>query len=277
MGIVSSAARQIDVDAPMLFIQTDAPINRGNSGGPLVNAEGEVVGINTFIVSGSGGSEGLGFAVPAPVARFVYDGLRKRGYVRRVELGIAAQGITPQLASGLGLPRDWGVLVSDVVPEGPAERAGVREGDVLETVDGRRIDTLPDLTAALYLARSAFLQVRVVRGTQVKNLEVRAVEPDHPFEEMANLGNPDSHLVRDLGILALDVDAKVRQTLRLRRPNGVLVVARTLDGPSVNSGLLPGDTIHSLNRGIDGCKRGEPVVLQVERDARLRYVFFDME
>jgi len=288
MGIVSSAARQIDVDAPMLFIQTDAPINPGNSGGPLVNAEGEVVGINTFIVSGSGGSEGLGFAVPAPVARFVYDGLRKRGYVRRVELGIAAQGITPQLASGLGLPRDWGVLVSDVVPEGPAERAGVREGDVLETVDGRRIDTLPDLTAALYLARSAFLQVRVVRGTQVKNLEVRAVEPDHPFEEMANLGNPDSHLVRDLGILALDVDAKVRQTLRLRRPSGVLVVARTLDGPSVNSGLLPGDTIHSLNRveidsverlrrAIDERRRGEPVVLQVERDARLRYVFFDME
>jgi len=108
MGIVSSAARQIDVDAPMLFIQTDAPINPGNSGGPLVNAEGEVVGINTFIVSGSGGSEGLGFAVPAPVARFVYDGLRKRGYVHRVELGIAAQGITPQLASGLALPRDWG-------------------------------------------------------------------------------------------------------------------------------------------------------------------------
>jgi serine protease Do len=287
MGIVSSAARQIDVDAPMLFVQTDAPINPGNSGGPLVNAEGEVVGINTFILSGSGGSEGLGFAVPAPVARFVYDGLRKRGYVHRVEIGIAAQGITPQLASGLGLARDWGVVVSDVVPEGPAEKAGIREGDVLETVDGRRIDTLPDLTAALYLAKNA-LQVRVRRGTQTRDLQVRAVEPDHPLEEMADFSNPDKYLVRELGVLAVDVNDKVRQTLHLRRPSGVVVVARTLDGPSINSGLLPGDTIHALNRveiesvdglrhAIDERKRGDPLVLQVEREARLRYLFFDLE
>src|SRR6267142_1024830 len=130
MGIVSSATRQVDLDAPMLFIQTDAPINPGNSGGPLVNAEGEVVGINTFILSGSGGSDGLGFAVPANVARFVYDGLRKRGYVRRAELGIAAQGITPELAAGLGLPRDSGVLVADVDPDGPAHEAEIGRAHV---------------------------------------------------------------------------------------------------------------------------------------------------
>jgi len=288
MGVVSSAARQIDVDAPALFIQTDAPINPGNSGGPLVNAEGEVVGINTFILTGSGGSEGLGFAIPAPVARFVYEGLRKRGYVHRLEIGISAQGVTPELASGLGLARDWGVVVSDVAPGGPAEKAGMRPGDVLEAVDSRRIDSIPDLTAVLYLAEDALLEIRVLRGDQPKDLRVRAVELNHPLDEMADLGNPDRHLVRQLGILALDVDDKVRQVARLRQPSGVIVVARTLDGTSVNSGLLPGDAIHAVNRdtiesiealrrAIDARRRGEPVVLQVERDGRFRYLSFEMD
>jgi len=288
MGVVSSAARQVDLDAPALFIQTDAPINPGNSGGPLVNADGEVVGINTFILSGSGGSEGLGFAVPTPVARFVYDGLRKRGYVHRVEIGISAQGITPELASGLGLARDWGVVVSDVAPEGPADKAGLREGDVLEAVDGRRIDSLPDLTAALYLAKDALLQIHLLRGDQAQELQVRAVELNQPLDQMADLNNPDKHLVRQLGILALDVDDKVRQMVHLRRPGGVIVVARTLDGTGVNSGLSPGDVIHAVNRvGVDSVealrravearKRGEPVVLQVEHDGRFRYLYFDME
>jgi len=288
MGVVSSAARQVDLDAPLLFIQTDAPINPGNSGGPLVNADGEVVGINTFILSGSGGSDGLGFAIPAPVARFVYDGLRKRGYVHRVEVGISAQGITPELSSGLGLSRDWGVVVSDVAPGGPADKAGMRDGDVLEAVDGRRIDSLPDLTAALYLAKDSVLEVHLLRGGQPKDLTVRAVEPDHTLDQIAGSGDPDRHLVPRLGILALAVDDKVQRMAHLRQPNGVIVVARTLDGTSLNSGLLPGDAIHALNRvpigsvedlrrALDGRSRGEPVVLQVERQGRFRYLSFDME
>jgi serine protease Do len=288
MGVVSSAARQLDLDAPMLFIQTDAPINPGNSGGPLVNAEGEVVGVNTFILTGSGGSEGLGFAIPAPVARFVYDGLRKRGYVRRVEIGISAQGITPELVSGLGLTRDWGVVVSDVVPDGPADKAGMRDGDILESVDGRRVDALPDLTASLYLAKEALLDVRVLRGEQTKELKVRAVELNHPLDEMMDISNPDKNLVRPLGILALDVDDKVREMVHLRRPNGVIVVARTLDDSSVNTGLLAGDAIHALNRAriesveqlrqvVGERKPGDAVVLQIEREGRFRYLFFDME
>src|SRR5882672_3722697 len=206
MGVVSSAARQLDLDAAMLFIQTDAPINPGNSGGPLVNAEGEVVGINTFILTGSGGSEGLGFAVPAPVARFIYDGLRKRGYVRRFELGISAQGITPELASGLGLPRDSGVLVADVDPDGPAHEAGLREGDVLDSVDGRRIEIMPDLTAILYRASDARLKLRVLRDGKPVDLEVHALERDHSLEDMADVAHPDKHLVPSLGIIALDID-----------------------------------------------------------------------
>jgi serine protease Do len=240
MGIVSSARRQLDRDSPFLFIQTDAPINPGNSGGPLVNADGEVVGINTFILSGSGGSEGLGFAVPGHVARFVYDGLRKRGYVRRLEVGISAQGITPELASGLGLPRDSGVIVSDVDPRGPAGQAGLRRGDVLDAVDGRRIEILPDLTAALYRASAPRLEVRVFRDREPLDLHVQALARDPALDDVADLANPDKHLVGRLGVIALDVDQAVQQKLHLREPSGVVVVARTLEGPSASSALLPG-------------------------------------
>src|SRR5467141_2457986 len=276
MGVVSSAARQIDLDAPVLFIQTDAPINPGNSGGPLVNAEGEVVGINTFILTGSGGSEGLGFAVPANVARFVYDGLRKRGYVHRIEIGIAAQGITPELASGLGLPQDSGVVVSDVDPGGPAAAAGVRRGDVLDVVDGRRIQILPDLTAALYRASDPRLHVRVLRDGRPMELQVQALARDSALDDMANVANPEKYLVRALGIVVLDIDENVQQKLHLREGAGVVVVARTLDGPSASSTLLPGDAIHGVDHSaigsIDGLRRalmdrssGDSVVLHIER------------
>jgi len=288
MGIVSSAARQIDLDSPFVFIQTDAPINPGNSGGPLVNAEGEVVGINTFILTGSGGSEGLGFAVPAPVARFIYDGLRKRGYVRRLELGISAQGITPELAAGLGLPRESGVVVSDVEPGGPADKAGLHGGDVIDAVGGRKIEILPDLMSALYRTRNARLRVRVVRDGRPLEVQVTGVEDDHFLEDMADVANPEKHLVRPLGIVALDVDDRVQRKVHLREPSGVIVVARTLDGASASSTLLPGDAIHALNhdriasvaglrRALDERKRGDAVVLQIERSGRFQYLALDLD
>lgn len=287
-GIVSAASRQTDLDAPMLFVQTDAPINPGNSGGPLVNAEGEVVGINTFILSRSGGSQGLGFAIPAPIVRFVYEGLRKRGRVNRVEFGISAQGITPVMASGLGLERDWGVVVSDVIPGGPAEEAGLQAGDIVEAVDGRQIDSLPGLTTAQYMAKSERLEVRVVRGGQQVKLQVRAVESNHPMDEVMDYGSLEKHLVRRLGILAIEVDDKVRQLVHLRKPSGVIVAGRTLDASGLDTGLLPGDTIHALNRAsiesVEELRRamkerkgGEPIVLQIEREGRFRYLVFETE
>jgi S1-C subfamily serine protease len=128
----------------------------------------------------------------------------------------------------------------------------------------------------------------VLRGGRPTDLRVRAVQLEHPLEAMTDLGNPDRHLVRPLGIIALDVNDKVQQMAHLRQPSGVIVVARTLDGTNVNSSLLPGDAIHALNRvnvaSVDGLrraieerKRGEPVVLQVERDGRFRYLLFDMD
>src|SRR6185312_2527092 len=122
---VSAVARQADPDSPLVYIQTDASINRGNSGGPLVNVKGELVGINTFIISDSGGSQGLGFAIPSALVQMAYPKLRKYGHLHRGEIGILMQTITPTLATGLGLSQDWGVMISDVFPGSTADKAGI--------------------------------------------------------------------------------------------------------------------------------------------------------
>src|SRR6266478_9912954 len=121
MGVVSASAREPDLDVPMLFVQTDAPVNPGNSGGPLINADGDVVGINTYILTTSGGNEGVGFAIPSAVVAFVYPQLKKYGLVQRGDTGLAIQAIIPSLAAGLNLSTDWGVIVSDVIPGSPAD------------------------------------------------------------------------------------------------------------------------------------------------------------
>ena len=136
MGVVSAVARQPDPDSPLVYVQTDTPINPGNSGGPLVNADGNLVGINTFIFSTSGGNQGLGFAIPAGVVAFAYPQLLKYGHIHQPEIGVIVQTITPELAEGLHLQRDFGVIVSDVVPGSPAESAGLKIQDIILSVDG---------------------------------------------------------------------------------------------------------------------------------------------
>ena len=126
MGIVSAVARQIDADSAAVYVQTDAPINPGSSGGPLVNVDGELVGLNTFIYSASGGSQGLGFAIPSTVVATAYQQLRKFGHVHRAIVGLNVQMITPIIAAGLRLSRSSGLVVSDVEPQGPADQAGSR-------------------------------------------------------------------------------------------------------------------------------------------------------
>jgi serine protease Do len=294
MGIASSSARQVDVPTPMaipmLFIQTDAPINPGNSGGPLVNADGVLVGINTFIFSQSGGSQGLGFAIPAPMVRFTYDSLRKYGHVRRIEAGVIAQAVTPTIATGLGLGRDWGVLVSDVVPGGAARAAGLEPGDVIDTFDGISIESLPALTGALFLHPVGEpVKLGILRGDRRLTLTVNAPEAKQPTDLLADLANPDKGLVPRLGMLGVDVTDKLRGILPpLRIPAGVVVAARTLEGASSSIGLQPGDVIHAVNQtsidsleslrqAIQTVKPGDPVVLQVERQGRLTFLAFEID
>ena len=154
MGVVSAIARQPDPDNAMVYVQTDAPINHGNSGGPLVNVKGELVGINTFILSESGGNQGLGFAIPSALVQIAYPKLRRYGQLHRGEMGMLFQQVTPALADGLRLPQDWGAMISDVMPGSAAEAAGLKVKDIVLQIDRTPVDGLPALGFELF-TRSA--------------------------------------------------------------------------------------------------------------------------
>jgi len=290
MGVVSSVARQADPNRPMVYIQTDAPINPGNSGGPLVDSDGYVVGINTFILSSAGGSEGLGFAIPARIVQFVYESLRKYGHVHRIEVKAGAQTITEILAKGLGLAQSWGVVIDDVTPGGPAEAGGVKIGDIVVRADGRPIGTLPAFTAALYLhPLDETLKLEVLRGTEHKTLYIAALEMKDPMDALPDLANTRENLVSRLGILALTLDEKLRSMVgTLRIPTGVVVVGRVANFLTAATGLETGDVIHSVNgtpidslsslrEALRQIKPHDAVVLQVERAEGLRWLPFEME
>ena len=291
MGVISALARQPDATKPLTYLQTDAPINPGNSGGPLVDMNGAVVGINTFILSEGGGSEGLGFAIPARVVDFVYHSLRNHGHVHRVEIGASAQEITPTIAEGLQLPQRWGVVVDDVKPGGPAAAAGLQIQDIILTADDRRIETLPSLTAALYLHRlDEVVKLEILRGKEKKTLYVPAIEQRDHMDELLDAVNPENSLIPRLGVLAIDLspDLRTRLASSLRIPSGVVVVGRAADLIMPDTGLQAGDVIHELNvtpidsmetlrSAVGAIKAGEAVVLQIERDGGLLYVGFEME
>jgi serine protease Do len=290
MGVVSSTARQLKPEDPMIYIQTDASINPGNSGGPLVDAAGNVVGINTLILSQSGGSEGLSFAAPANIVRSVFDQIRTTGRVHRGEIGIQAQTITPLLAKGLDLPQDWGTILADVAPRGPAGIAGLEPGDIVLALDGKRMENGRQLSVNLYQKRvSDRVVLKVRRGEQELDFTVEVVERQENPNRFAGLVRPDRNLVPELGILGIDLDGDMaRMFAGLRLAAGVIVAARAQESASwEGEGLLPGDVIHAVNRldvksltelkaAIARYHAGDPIVLQVERSGILRYVTLEM-
>ena len=288
-GLVSAVARQTDPDSPLIYIQTDAPINPGNSGGPLVNVHGEVVGVNTFILSQSGGNEGLGFAIPSATARTVFRQLKQFGQLRRQEVGISMQTITPVMAASLGLAREFGVIVSDVWPDGPAEAAGLKVGDILLSVDGQPVQNLPSVNYFFRLRDSTEpVQIVVLRGTTEHILRVAAVEEKSQLDSVSSLADPQKNLVPELGILGVEIDSKIAAVATgLRDPYGIIVVARA-SGAAGDVSLQPRDIIRSLNNQtvttlaglremLQALKPGTPVTLQVQREGRLTYVSFTLE
>jgi serine protease Do len=290
MGVVGSPGREVQLAQPIAYIQTDASINPGNSGGPLVNVDGALVGITTFIVSQSGGSQGLGFAIPVAVVKAVADSLRTRGHVHRIDTGVTCQNVTPALAAGLGLPRDWGVVVSDVALGGAARQAGVEVGDVIDTFDGHHIDSLAGLTSTLYLhVPGQKVTLEVLRGARRVTIAMDAPEARQPADQLVELANPERGLVRRLGIVGLDVGPQLAGLIPpLLVGSGVVVAARTLDSTSADSGLQAGDVIHALNRiqvdsvealraALRGVEPGAPVALQIERQGKLAWLAFEAE
>jgi serine protease Do len=288
-GLVSAVARQVDPDSPLIYIQTDAPINPGNSGGPLVNIRGEVVGVNTFILSQGGGNDGLGFAVPSATARTVFRQLKQYGQLRRQEVGMSMQTITPGMAAGLGLKRDYGVIVSDVWPGGPAEASGLKIGDILVSLDGQPADNLPTVSYNFRLRDSAEnVRLVVLRGAEQQTLSVKAVEQRSDFDSVSAMEDPQRNLVPELGILGVEIDARIAAAATgLRDPSGVIVIARAA-GAASEVPLLPRDVIRSVNNrqvttlqtlrdALRGAARGAPMTLQIQRETRLMYVTFLFE
>lgn len=289
MGVVSAVARQLQPEDPMIYIQTDAPINPGSSGGPLVDSQGRVVGINTLIFSQSGGSEGLGFAAPSNIVANVYRQIKTSGYVRRGEIGVNAQTISTTLAEGLGLVRDWGVVLGDVYPGSPADAAGLRVGDVVLGLDGKPMENGRHFDVQLYrrpVGDEVILEI--VRGEQQLTVAVSVIERPGDMAQFSPMVNPDENLIPRLGILGLDLDQQIIQMLRGARGSaGVVVAAISPDAIYGQVGLTPGDIIYSVNgkriKGLDGLRfaidrtsAGDAVVLQVERRGALMFLAFEI-
>jgi serine protease Do len=287
MGVISSVARQPDPDSPLVYIQTDAPINPGNSGGPLVNSDGGLIGINTFIVTTSGGNQGLGFAIPAGELAFAYPQLLKFGHIHEPEMGGVIQSITPELAAGLHLQRDYGVIVSDVIAGSPADLAGLRIQDIILSVDGTPTVNLPQFTHTLYLHTSGEqAKLEVLRGSDRLQLSVPLIDRPHKVDSLVDTADPIKNLVRPLGILGVELNLDLARALPdLRIPSGVIVAAKTLGALNRDVPLQTGDVIHALNGttitdlaglrdGLTKLKPGDAVALQIERYAQIIYVSF---
>lgn len=290
MGVVSAVARQLRTEDRMIYIQTDASINPGNSGGPLVNTSGQVVGINTSILSQSGGSEGLGFAAPSNIVRSVYNQIRETGRVRRGAIGVYVQTITPVLAKGLGLSQDWGVVIGDVWPDSPADEAGLLRGDIVLALNGKSMENARQFDVNLYqYATGDKVRVDVLRGSEKKAVEVQVIERPGGSSELALMVTPEENLIGPLGILALDLDDEVSSLLpALRYNTGVVVGARAADATPGEDNFRPGDVIYSINKvqvesirdlrvTLATLKSGDAIVAEVERGGMMRYVALRLE
>ncbi len=291
MGIVSAVSRQIKPEDPMVYIQTDAPINPGNSGGPLVDTEGHVIGINTLIFTQSGGSEGIGFAIPGNIAKSVYEQLKAQGHVHRSQLGVVAQTVTPDMAEGLELETSHGVIISDLEPNGPAAHGGLQVDDIVVGLNGRRISSLHQLEAEVFrVSPGTKLTLKVQRGLEQLDIPVVTEEQSGgELDALADLVDPVKNVVPQLGIVGLDITKPVRDLMPdLRRPAGVVVVARQAGAPYSGPPLSTGDVIYSINHSVvngvtqlkqdlEAMKSGDAVVVLVERGGHLLYVALQLD
>jgi serine protease Do len=290
VGYVSATSRQLNADQPADYIQTDAPINPGNSGGPLLDMNGRVAGINTMIYSQSGGSEGIGFAIPANTVRNVYEQLRKEGHVHRGTIGVVAEDVDPLMSKALGLNRHPAVILADVLPHGAAAAAGLEQGDVVLSADGRPVTQMRQVQAAvLKHAIGDTIILDILRGGETMQKTVAILERPKSPVALADLVNGQANLVRELGILAMTLDEKVTPDLPdTRRLYGVVVAAIPAEFAALNPGLQPGDLIYELNTNkihslqelrdaLATLKPGDPIALLVEHEGTLGYVAFKLE
>jgi serine protease Do len=281
-GIVSAKYRQIGGGPYDNFIQTDAPINPGNSGGPLLNLDGKVIGVNSAIFSQSGGNIGIGFAIPINMAKQLLPQLRQ-GKVRRSWLGVMVQNVTPELKSKLGLGTDEGALVSDVVSGGPAEKAGIKRGDVILQFDGKVIRSsrdLPFIVASTPIGKT--VGVEVMREIQRIHIQVKTEELKEETEAA-----PPSKTPPHLGIEVQDITPEMAKNYDLSRTSGVIVVRVENGSPAEEAGLAAGDIIvemdkkpvgdiEALNNLLAGVKEGDTILFLIDRAGTTIFVTLEV-
>jgi serine protease Do len=268
-GIVSAKGRVIGSGPYDNFIQTDASINPGNSGGPLINLQGEVVGINTAIIASG---QGIGFAIPINMAKEIAPQLQKRGHVTRGLLGVAIQDMTSELAKSLGLKESKGALVSQVVPDGPAEKAGIEQGDVIVNFDGQPVGDSKDLSR-IVASTPVGKDVAVMLLRDGKDIERQAKISEMEEEGTSALESPGHP---SLGITVQNLTPQIAQELGLKKSTGVVVTGVEPGSPAAEAMIQVGDVIQAVNRKpvknvddfvkiVEKAKGGGSLLLLVQR------------
>lgn len=284
MGIVSAVGRgNLSIVDYEDFIQTDAPINPGNSGGALVDIHGALIGINTAILSRSGGNQGIGFAVPINMARDVMDRLIKDGKVVRAWLGVVIQPVAPAIARAMGLEKPGGALIGDVTPNSPAEKGGLRRGDIVLSINGEAINETRELSLKVsMLAPGTTARLKVFRDR--REVDVPVVLGEQPSEQRAFGAGPEPGATRALeGVVVANLNPQIRQQLGLPPGvTGVVVTAVEPGSPAAEAGLRRGDVIQEVNRravsSVSECDRAvrqggrDAVVLLVNRGGNTMFV-----
>ena len=289
IGVVSAIGRVSETNDAATYIQTDAAINAGSSGGALVDVKGNLIGITSFMITEGGGSEGLGFALPSRLVYSVFQALKNTGHVDHGDVGIRVQNVTPELAAGLQLTHDWGIIVSDVDPGSSAASAGVQVQDIILTLDGSSISSSPQFEAALYHKKPGdHVTLSLLRGQRRFSVDMPVLERDHFSEKPLERDSVDGTLVPRLGILCARVsegDHPIHPVFRSH--SGVTVVAQFANSDTKND-LASGDIIQSVNgtevidvdtlRALtDKLDPGSTVVLRIERQKHFKYLTIEIE
>ena len=285
-GIVSARGRDLQSGPFDDYIQTDAAINQGNSGGPLFDIDGKVIGINTAIFSPSGGNIGLGFAIPSSLAEPVVAQLREHGLVERGLLGVQIQPVTAEVADSLSLGSASGALVAEVTPDSPALAAGIKSGDVITSIDGKSIITVRDLTRTIAGAQpGSTVKIGLWRDGKEMTLPAKLGDSEPAKQAKAETNSPEANEPRSFGVLLAPITPEARQELDLKDSvKGALIAAVEPGGPADDLGLQAGDVLQQIGHDTIGSpgeavaklkeagKTRKPVLLKIYRQGATRFV-----
>ena len=275
-GIISASGRVIGSGPYDNFLQTDAPINPGNSGGPLVNLKGEVIGINSAIVAGG---QGIGFAIPSNMGKSIVAQLKEKGKVTRGWIGVSIQTVTPEIARAFDLKESEGALVGDVVPNSPADKGGIKRGDIIVSFDGKSVKRANDLPMIVAeIASGKTVDVKLLRNGKEIAMKV-TVEEMSENKIASQMGSPQ----QTLGITVDDINPKWQRMFHLKDKTGVVVIDILPASPADNAGIQAGDIIKEINRKpvrnitefttlLSQMEKDKPELFLIKRGAQTFYV-----